>query len=174
VRTSTAKANGYRCPVCHDETTRDESGMGFVRHKRRQDCKHEEGQRDEVWFLAPANKDTGSLRTGNIHLEVGDIIEIKDEGKHRTVTHTMGAAGNLHSTFKGQGAVPVRDIEWRIVSRAESKPLAPPPPPTPVAHPPPDQHKPKSRLEVLYLVLQIIGGIVAIVGGILAIIWKSK
>ncbi len=31
MRTSTAEANGYRCPQCGDEVTKDPAGKGFVR-----------------------------------------------------------------------------------------------------------------------------------------------
>jgi predicted RNA-binding Zn-ribbon protein involved in translation (DUF1610 family) len=46
VKTSMAEANGYRCPKCGDETTRDKAGRGFVRHKAIRDCPFERGERD--------------------------------------------------------------------------------------------------------------------------------
>lgn len=52
MKTSTAKANGYRCPKCGDETTRDGAGLGYVRHTRNPNCEFEKGERDE--FVPPA------------------------------------------------------------------------------------------------------------------------
>ena len=72
------------------------------------------------------NRDNGSLRTGAIRVEIGDVIEINGEGKHRTVTYVMGSPGNWHATFKNQGAVPEGQVEWRIVSRAATKAPQPP------------------------------------------------
>lgn len=121
MRTSTAKANGYRCPRCGDETTRDETGIGYVRHTRNPACDFEKGERDEFvpsdWH-ATQNRDNGSLRTGDIRLEIGDIIEIRGEEKRRSVTYVMGSSGNWHATFKGQGAVPEGTLEWRIMRSA--------------------------------------------------------
>lgn len=64
------------------------------------------------------NEDTGSLKVGRIDVQVGDQIEIRDEGRLRTVTYIMGqvAAGTLCVCFKGQGAVPTGDIAWRKIS----------------------------------------------------------
>lgn len=45
--TSTAEANNYTCPVCHDELTEDPSDKGFVRHKNNPDCDFERGERGE-------------------------------------------------------------------------------------------------------------------------------
>lgn len=64
VRTSTAKANGYRCPVCRDKTTRDRLGLGYVRHVSNPSCNFEKGERDE--FVpqnsedSPHNRDDGT------------------------------------------------------------------------------------------------------------------
>ncbi|MBF0107021.1 MAG: hypothetical protein HQM16_17060 [Deltaproteobacteria bacterium] len=61
------------------------------------------------------NDDTGSLHTG-VKLSVGDVIEIEGENKHRTVTYVMGSdAKGWRACFKGQGALPVGPLEWRIV-----------------------------------------------------------
>jgi hypothetical protein len=48
MRTSTAEANGYRCPSpdCGDAVTKDPSGKGFVRHSTNADCGFERGERD--------------------------------------------------------------------------------------------------------------------------------
>ncbi|MHB1018105.1 MAG: hypothetical protein ACYC2X_09510 [Coriobacteriia bacterium] len=47
VRTSTAEANGYICPICGDTLTRDPAGKGFVRHTSVRKCTFERGLRDE-------------------------------------------------------------------------------------------------------------------------------
>jgi ssDNA-binding Zn-finger/Zn-ribbon topoisomerase 1 len=47
MRTSTAENNGYRCPRCGDDVTRDPSDKGFVRHKNIPNCDFERGERDE-------------------------------------------------------------------------------------------------------------------------------
>ena len=54
MRTSTARENGWRCPQCGDETSRDESGQGYVRHLRNADCTFEKGLRDGVVAVSPA------------------------------------------------------------------------------------------------------------------------
>jgi len=46
MRTSTARSNGWRCPRCGDETSRDESGQGYVRHRTNSACDFEKGLRD--------------------------------------------------------------------------------------------------------------------------------
>src|SRR5688572_2777131 len=48
MRTSSAKANGWRCPKCDDGTEQDRAGKGFVRHLTNPDCDFERGLRDEV------------------------------------------------------------------------------------------------------------------------------
>ncbi len=123
MRTSTAKANGYRCPKCGDETTPDEAGLGYVRHTRNSECDFEKGERDafvpaDTTWHTTQNRDNGSLRTGEVRLEVGDVIEIRGEGNQRRVTYVMGSVANWHATFRGQGAVPEGQVEWRLVSRA--------------------------------------------------------
>lgn len=47
MKTSTAEANGWRCPRCGDETTRDPGEKGFVRHVSIPGCPFERGQRDD-------------------------------------------------------------------------------------------------------------------------------
>jgi hypothetical protein len=56
IRTSTAEQNGFRCPKCDDETTRDPNGSGFVRHKSNRRCKLENGQRDQIRGPGPATQ----------------------------------------------------------------------------------------------------------------------
>jgi hypothetical protein len=150
--------------------------MGYVRHTRNSACAFEKGERDEFvppdpWH-ATENRDSGSLRTGAVRLEVGDTIEIRGEGKQRRVTYVMGSAGNRHATFKGQGAVPEGPVEWRLVSRASggSSPAPEPPPP----QPPPIPLTKEGRLHTVKLVLEIVSIAVAVVGGIMALIWRSK
>lgn len=178
MRTSTAKANGYRCPKCNDETSRDETGQGYVRHTRNADCDFEKGERDEfvppepvVWHTTQ-NRDNGSLRTGEIRVEVGDTIEIRGEGKQRRVTYVMGSQGNCHATFKGQGAVPEGKVEWRVVARAGNgvAPVPEPPAPPPAPVPAPKD----GRLHTLKLVLEILAVLITVIGGIIGLIWKFK
>lgn len=183
MRTSTARSNGYRCPKCGDETTRDGSGAGYVRHIRNPDCDFERGERDEFLPLEPwqisQNRDNGSLRTGVVRLEVGDIIEIRGDGKQRCVTYVMGSAENWYATFKGQGAVPEGTVEWRLVSKRGSGSLTPPAPPPPIesAPPvPPSQPLPtkEGRLHIIKLVLEIAVVAITLIGGIIALFWRSK
>ena len=47
MKTSTAKRNGWRCPLCGDETTRDPGGRGYVKHKTNQTCRFEKGMKDQ-------------------------------------------------------------------------------------------------------------------------------
>lgn len=47
MKTSTAEANGYRCPECRDDTTHDLKSRGFVRHRSNATCHHEAGERDD-------------------------------------------------------------------------------------------------------------------------------
>ena len=47
MRTSTAEKNGYICPKCGDQLTRDLRPRGFVRHKTNPDCRFENGQKDD-------------------------------------------------------------------------------------------------------------------------------
>jgi hypothetical protein len=172
VRTSTAKKNGYRCPICNDETTCDERGMGFVRHKRNPKCEFEKGERDEsalpnsdVWQTS-LNRDTGSLPTGTIRLEVGDVIEIRSEGRERRVTYAMGSAGRWYACFKGQGAVPIGQLDWRIVCKIECIAAINPKPAA--ANSPILQagggrlHNIRQGLEIIAMVVGIIGAIIAL------------
>ena len=47
MKTSTAKQNGWRCPVCGDETSRDPGGRGYVKHKTNRTCRFEKGMKDQ-------------------------------------------------------------------------------------------------------------------------------
>jgi hypothetical protein len=47
MRTSTAEANNWVCPICKDELTQDPAEKGFVRHKTNPDCDFERGERDD-------------------------------------------------------------------------------------------------------------------------------
>jgi hypothetical protein len=70
------------------------------------------------WRLTE-NNDTGSLRTGEEKLVVGDRIQIEGEPSERHVTYVMGSdAKGWHATFANQGAVPVGQVRWRSVERA--------------------------------------------------------
>jgi hypothetical protein len=60
MRTSSARANGWRCPQCGDVTTRDESGQGFVRHTTNRTCEFEKGQRDSGGVGVPSAVPKGS------------------------------------------------------------------------------------------------------------------
>jgi hypothetical protein len=53
MKTSTAEANGWRCPECGNPTTRDESGKGFVRHTTNRACLFQKGQRDSTSASSP-------------------------------------------------------------------------------------------------------------------------
>ena len=44
--TSSAEANGYRCPQCGDDTKHDHAGRGFVPHKHNPYCSFERGLKD--------------------------------------------------------------------------------------------------------------------------------
>ena len=46
-KTSTAEANNYICPKCHNPLARDHEGRGFVRHLKDAGCDFEEGERNE-------------------------------------------------------------------------------------------------------------------------------
>jgi ssDNA-binding Zn-finger/Zn-ribbon topoisomerase 1 len=46
MKTSSAEANGYRCPKCGDETSLDPNNNGFVRHMNNPHCDFERGKRD--------------------------------------------------------------------------------------------------------------------------------
>jgi len=46
MKTSTARANGWRCPKCNDGTSRDETGQGYVRHLTNRNCSFEKRLRD--------------------------------------------------------------------------------------------------------------------------------
>jgi hypothetical protein len=117
VRTSTAEQNHYICPRCRDALCRDRSGRGYVAHKNNSTCRFEEGERDDFTQWRQSNNDDhGSLFTGKVQLKQGATILIKDEGRERTVTYVMGSERNgWHACFKNQGAVPVGEIEWRIL-----------------------------------------------------------
>ncbi|MDE0000538.1 MAG: hypothetical protein OXQ89_22575 [Rhodospirillaceae bacterium] len=51
MKTLSALRNGWRCPQCGDQTTRDSKGQGFVRHLYNSDCDFERGERDENDFI---------------------------------------------------------------------------------------------------------------------------
>ncbi len=40
------------------------------------------------------NRDSGSLKSGAIRLEVGDVVQIRGEETQRRVTYVMGLPGN--------------------------------------------------------------------------------
>ncbi len=46
MRTSSAEANGWKCPACGDDTTQDPSGKGYVAHRTNPNCDFERGERD--------------------------------------------------------------------------------------------------------------------------------
>lgn len=46
MKTSTAIANSYKCPICKDDLTEDKNKRGFVRHKNNRECKHGNGEKD--------------------------------------------------------------------------------------------------------------------------------
>jgi hypothetical protein len=126
---------------------------------------------DPTWHTTQ-NRSNGSLRTGDVRLEVGDVIEIRGEGKQRRVTYVMGSVGNWQATFKQQGTVPDGQVEWRLVSRAGVASPAPAPAPS---HPSPQVPPPTDgRLITLKLALEIIAVLVTIIGGIIALVWRFK
>jgi hypothetical protein len=183
MRTSTAKANGFQCPKCGDETTHDETGLGYLRHTRNPTCDFQKGERDE--FVPPEaaeswhsteNRDNGSLRTGEVRLKVGDVIEIQGEVKQRRVTYVMGSPGNWHVTFKGQGAVPEGQVEWRVVTRSGTQAVVSPAlrlqvqPAILTSQP----SKPEGRLHTVKLVLEIVAILLTIIGGVVALVWRAK
>lgn len=179
MRTSTARANEYRCPKCGDETTRDEAGIGYVRHLRNPSCDFEKGERDQIeapetgsWHTTE-NRDNGSLSTGPVRLEVGDTIEIRGEGKRRRVTYVMGSPNKWHATFKGQGAVPEGKVEWKLIARPRETPRelhrtdrSTPSPPLPPSS--------EGRLHTAKLVLEIMALLITVIGGAVAIYWQLK
>ena len=61
------------------------------------------------------NNDTGSLRTGDVRLEVGHKVRIEGETKTRTVTYVAGSPGRFHAYFKHQGAVPLGQVRWSVL-----------------------------------------------------------
>lgn len=62
------------------------------------------------------NNDTGSLRTGDVRLEVGQAVRIEGETKTRIVTHVAGSPGRFHAYFKHQGAVPLGNVRWSVLA----------------------------------------------------------
>ncbi|WP_242392211.1 DUF429 domain-containing protein [Anaeromyxobacter oryzisoli] len=61
------------------------------------------------------NNDTGSLRTGDVRLEVGQAVRIEGETKTRIVTYIAGSPGRFHAYFKNQGAVPLGKVRWSVL-----------------------------------------------------------
>lgn len=77
--------------------------------------------REDVSWRVTENNDTGSLRTGNEKLEVGDRIHIDGEVNVRQVTYVMGSDGKgWRASFAGQGAVPQGQVRWRVVEHTEA------------------------------------------------------
>ncbi|MEI7837863.1 MAG: hypothetical protein WCK05_15790, partial [Planctomycetota bacterium] len=63
------------------------------------------------------NDDTGSLYTGALKVELGNLIRIEGEGRDRRVTNVMGSTQKgWRACFKGQGAVPVGTVSWEVLS----------------------------------------------------------
>jgi hypothetical protein len=146
-----------------------------------------------VWNITK-NKDSGSLKTGNIEVHVGDIIEISLEKKPREVTYVMGNAnkGTFHAIFKNQGEVPRGNLEWRLVPKVE--PTISTPPVTQVEelyittpnenliptnnlnskNPriTPGFQKSPWQLDNLKLVLEIVAVLLTIIGGMIALFWR--
>jgi hypothetical protein len=73
VRTSTAEANGWRCPQCGDATTCDHSGRGYVNHRKNRDCPLERGEWDGIEAAASAGPTT-SFRHGQGTGEFGQWL----------------------------------------------------------------------------------------------------
>ena len=46
MKTSTAQRQGYVCPKCKDDLTKDLQGKGWVRHKNNSNCDFEKGLKD--------------------------------------------------------------------------------------------------------------------------------
>lgn len=146
-----------------------------------------------VWNITE-NRDSGSLKTGNIEVHVGDIIEISLEKKPREVTYVMGNAnkGTFHAVFKDQGAVPQGNLEWRLAPKVE--PTISTPPETQVEELPittPNENliptnnlnsknliishgfqKSTWQLDNLKLVLEIVAVLLTIIGGVIALFWR--
>lgn len=47
METSGAEAHGWRCLRCGDDTTQDQAGRGFVRHRSNAGCGYGHGERDD-------------------------------------------------------------------------------------------------------------------------------
>jgi hypothetical protein len=76
--------------------------------------------KDATWRITE-NNDTGSLRTGDEKLEVGDWIQIDGEMNLRHVTYVMGSDGKgWRANFARQGPVPQGQVRWRVVEQAEA------------------------------------------------------
>jgi hypothetical protein len=56
VRTSTAKKNTYKCPLCKNELCKDSKNRGFVKHKINSNCKYEKGEKDANPISGSSNK----------------------------------------------------------------------------------------------------------------------
>lgn len=133
-------------------------------------------------WIALENDDNGSLFTGAQQLVKGDVVEIKGENRHRTVTYVMGSTQKGWSACFGQlngirqGAVPVGPVQWRLVQSnngvtALVSPEANVPEPTEKPEPQP-QPQPHSQLMSTKLILEILLALIGVVGGIVAL-WRA-
>ncbi len=165
VRTSTAERNGFICPSCKDGLNRDHAGRGYVTHLHNSECEFEKGDRDDVtsWRQAE-NDDPGSLRTGDVKLQVGATIRIQGESKDRTVTYTLASNKNVwRAYFKGQGAVPVGPLEWKVIGMAPPKEISQMASGSTERQASFDFHTVKGIVEFIAALLAIIGTIVGLI-----------
>lgn len=92
MKTSTARANGWRCPDCGDSTSRDETGQGYVRHLTNRDCSFEKGMRDRA-STASAAATGGAARPANVRGGQGQETDVLGQWLTTYVRDTHALSG---------------------------------------------------------------------------------
>ncbi len=63
------------------------------------------------------NDNKNALRTGDVMLSFGDVVEVKGQANKWIVTYVTGSEHQWNAVFNGQDALPLGQLEWRIIYR---------------------------------------------------------
>ncbi len=76
-----------------------------------------------------SNDDNGSLFTGALRLQEGDLIQIEGEPSSRRVSYVMGSdRKGWRACAKGHGVFPLGPVRWRVVAAGSSSAIMSAPP----------------------------------------------
>ena len=72
----------------------------------------------ELDWYTTQNTETSTLRTGDVQLAFGDVVEVRGHNNKWIVTYVTGSDREWSAVFMGQDPLPLGPMEWRIIYRS--------------------------------------------------------